>query len=279
MNYREYAPSGPTSRFIKCYWFLKDDSPTPAIQRIVPDGRPELIFNLGQPFESQKDGKWSRQPESFFAGQITGPLLIRPGGPARMFGMRFHPHGARQLLGLPIRELTDSVIALGDLSQALLRQLERLHDLRSLAQQILALDQTMQLFAQQPAEPRVSHAVQEFECTGGLMSVSTVANQVGLSSRQLERLFRDAVGIPPKLFCRMQRFQGVFRAIESNSPEWVNVAVDCGYYDQAHLIHDFREFSGKTPASLLTRELDIATHFLQSPQMSHFSNTGKTNFL
>src|SRR5207245_6452116 len=105
------------ARFVSCYWTLEDDCPSPSgVQRIVPDGRPELILNLGIPFESRSDGRWSRQPEYFFAGQITGPMLVRPRGPARVIGIRFRPYGAARLLQLPVHELTGFVVPLADLS-------------------------------------------------------------------------------------------------------------------------------------------------------------------
>jgi transcriptional regulator GlxA family with amidase domain len=115
----------------------------------------------------------------------------------------------------------------------------------------------------------LSAAVAEFESSGGSTDVAGVADQLGLSSRQLQRRFRDAVGISPKLFSRMQRFQRVFQAMEARTAEserldWVSTAMDCGYYDQAHLIRDFREFSGKAPMALLAGELDLARQFAQN---------------
>src|SRR5258708_36686686 len=116
MQYREIKPSATAGRFIKCYWMLEDDC-SPAnvhseaednVQRIVPDGRTELIFNLGRPFASNQDGAWKAQPQSFFAGQITGPLLLRSDGPARILGVSFHPHRAGRLVGMPVYELTDA---------------------------------------------------------------------------------------------------------------------------------------------------------------------------
>ena len=88
-----------------------------------------------------------------------------------------------------------------------------------------------------------------------------MANRLGLSSRQFERRFRNVVGIPPKLFSRMQRFQRVFQTMEDRA-NWVDAAVSCGYYDQAHLIRDFRQFSGTTPTALLAEEFDLSRCFL-----------------
>jgi AraC-like DNA-binding protein len=254
---------------------LEDSSPANCIQRIIPDGRPELILNFGNPFESLTKGVWNSQPGCFFVGQITGPLLLRPSGPAGMLGIDFRPHGAASLLGLPICELTDSAIALEDLSRRLFRELERVRDLSSLTQALTALDPALCAFAEQSRidDDPVSWAVREIERSSGMMSVRDVADRIGWSTRQLQRRFKDSVGISPKLFERMQRFQRVFRVMEDATSNWVDVSIDCGHYDQAHLIRDFREFSGKTPTALLDKEIDLVKHFVKGRSMSHFSKT------
>jgi AraC-like DNA-binding protein len=253
---------------------LEDKSPASSVQRIVPDGRPALILNFANPFQSQTDGVWKSQPECFFVGQITGPLLLRPSGPAEMLGIQFRPYGAAQLLGLPMCELTDSAIALEDLSRRLARELERLRQLPSLTRALAVLDSILHAFSQQACtDDPVSYAVRAIEGTGGLTSVRDVADHIGWSTRQLQRRFKDTVGISPKLFGRMQRFQRVLRAMEGSASDWIDAAGRCGYYDQAHLIRDFREFSGRTPTALLDQEIDLVRHFVQARAMSHFSKT------
>ncbi|HEY4840423.1 MAG TPA: DUF6597 domain-containing transcriptional factor [Terriglobales bacterium] len=108
MHYREIQPNAAAARFVKCYWLLEDGEPSPSIQRVVPDGRAQLILNLGHPYEALTERGWQRQPRRFFIGQITAPLLLRATGPFRMIGINFHPHAASQLLRIPMYELTDS---------------------------------------------------------------------------------------------------------------------------------------------------------------------------
>src|SRR5262249_6047616 len=131
MKYREISPNAAAARYVKCYWILEDDSPSSEAQRIVPDGRSELVLNFGKPFEGYIAGKWQRPPQSFFVGQITGPMLIRSTGPAGVLGIRFHPHGARPILGLPVHELTNEIVPTDDLSVRLHREVQRLVDLDS----------------------------------------------------------------------------------------------------------------------------------------------------
>jgi len=275
MKYCQFSPSASVGRYVEFYWLLEDNSPASSVQRIVPDGRSGIILNFRNPFEGHRDGAWKLQPECFFVGQITGPLLLRPSGPAGMLGIQFHPHGAAQLLNMPMYELTDSAIALDDLSLRLFRQLDRVRQLSSLTHAVAVLDPILHALAEQTRaeDDPIAYAVRDIERTAGWMSIRDVADRLGWSTRQLQRRFRDSVGISPKLFGRMQRFQRVFPAMEGPDLNWVDAAAQCGYYDQAHLIRDCREFSGKTPAALLDQEIDLTRHFLQARAMSHFSKT------
>src|SRR3984893_9100332 len=82
--------------------------------------------------------------------------------------------------------------------------------------------------------------------------IAAVADRIGLSARRFIDVFRKEVGLTPKLFCRVRRFQKVLRLVQRGRPvAWADVALDCGYYDQAHFIHDFRAFSGLTPTAYL----------------------------
>ena len=262
MKYQEIKPGPSASRFVKCYWVLEDDTRDTHPQTIVPDGRSEVIINLGRPFQQESAGDWHAQPEIFFVGQITGPMVIRPQGPARTIGIRFHPHGAIRLLQVPMFELTDSAVSLDDVSQSLHRKLDQLRDMTSLNEQLAALERIILAEMIEGDEDQlISVAVSKFEQANGLIGIRQLADWLGLSSRHLERRFRNEVGISPKLFSRMQRFQSVFHRMEDPATSWVDTAVSSGYYDQAHLIRDFREFAGTTPNSLLVEEFDLMRHF------------------
>ena len=152
----------------------------------------------------------------------------------------------------------------------------------SIAGQWRFVDRTLSLAADyagyhaaQNTDAAVGFAVETAIETAGLISVSGLARRVNLSSRQLERRFLDSVGMTPKRFCRIRRFQRVLQAMEEPGANWADAAVQCGYYDQAHLIRDFRRFSGLTPACLLGADTDLAAHFVQNYAPSHFSNTAR----
>ena len=260
MTYREVQPGPAIRPFVECFWFLElEASDAPAVQRVVPDGSPELIFHLGSPFEWFHNGAWRVQPRCFLAGQITGPLLLRPTGPARIAGIRFLPHGAARVLRIPMHHATGRIVPLADLAPALLRDFERACETGDTA----ALDTSLRPI--RAVDALVHEAVCRIVSARGAWDVSHLARDLGITTRHLERLFRDEVGLSPKLFCRIQRFQHIFQVIEGRRPDWVQAALACGYHDQAHLIRDFRDFAGEPP-SLLLAEGDLARHFLRDPR-------------
>jgi AraC-like DNA-binding protein len=278
VSYRQISPGPATAEFIHCYWFLQGASSGLETQRIVPDGRPELIIHLGSPFEHQQGQTWVSQPECFLVGQITGPMLVRPNGAANTLGIRFHPHGASRLFGIPLEKLSGKTLPLCELSPEMYRELSRLRDLRTSSLQIAHVDRVLlRFFLRKKQADRITEgAVSQILSSGGVIETSELAFRLGISTRQLQRKFKMEVGIGPKLLGRIQRFQRVFAAFES-SRDWAQVAVQCGYYDQAHLIRDFRELSGEAPAALLTFDTDLAFHFLErtakSEAMSEISKT------
>jgi AraC-like DNA-binding protein len=274
VNYREIAPDGPAREFVECYWVLESDaSESSRVQRVVPDGTSQIILNLAQPFESCPDGEWRLQPRCFLAGQITGPLLLRPTGPARMLGVRFLAHGAGRMLGTPMPETTGRIVELADLVPRLARDLERICEASSATAQAAVADGIFAAWDRRHGrrDMVVEEAVFRLASARVPPDTAALARTLGISLRQLERRFQNAVGLGPKRFSRMRRFQRVFQAIEQQRPGWADAAVECGYYDQAHLVRDFREFAGQSPSVLLAGA-DLARHFLRHPDVDFFQD-------
>jgi len=275
VSYRQIQPAFPVSTFVQCYWLLEDNSPPQSsVQRIVPDGCPELILNVGRPFEGQNEGQWSSQPQFFFAGQITRPMFIRSSGAAKVLGIRFHPFGARRVLKVPAHETTELVLPLEDVAPELHRKLRSLPEFDSTQQQLAMVDRVLRDAAlATESDSQVTAAVNRMMSSPIVADLDQVAAFANLGLRQFQRRFKDEVGMSPKLFCRIQRFQQVFQAVNAPNSSWVDAAMHCGYYDQSHLIRDFKDFSAETPAMLLGAESDLAVHFLRNSSMSLFSNT------
>jgi AraC-like DNA-binding protein len=279
MHYQEIQPGGELSKFIECYWTLEDDQPevTGTPESILPDGCIELILNLGDHFnEHRLDGHQVSQPRFFLFGQLTRPLFIAPTGQVKIIGIRFHPGGAFPLLRVPMSELTDTLVELDSLDHHLGRELRsQLSPDFSLRRNIEKVEKCLIARFERADQSWLPQLANSIVISEGRQSMDQLALDAGVSGRQLQRRFLREVGIGPKMLSRILRFQAVFRAIQSGSAGWAEVAVECGYYDQAHLIRDCQEFAGKTPALLLANTSLLTESFTRKNRTSHFYNTAR----
>ncbi len=277
MLYCEIKPQPPLNSFVECFWTLEGDGPSPdgTPERILPDGCVELILNFGARFSQHSDGRRVLQPRHFFVGQMTGPILISPTGKVELLGIRFHPGGTAAFLRLPMNELTDQLAELGSLSSELERELLSAGERgSSLKEKSAAVESALlaRLLRRHPNLSSLRLAARIVD-SAGLISVDQLAADAGISSRQLERRFMREVGVGPKLLGRILRFQQVFRAVERSDAAWAAIALECGYYDQAHLIRDFNQFAQQTPSVLFAAQRALTEAFTRKTRTSHFSNT------
>ena len=278
MRYGEIQPMPVLARFVECFWTLEDETGAAAVQpeRLLPDGCIELILNFGESFQEHKDdGRKELQPLHLLVGQMTQPVLITPTGSVRLFGIRFHPGGTFPFFRMPMHELTNHITELAVLSGDFQRDLIRCCEEKpSLMLKVAAVEKLLaDRVSSGRDEARLVGLVAKIVQRGGRLSVDQLAEAAGISNRQLERRFLFEVGVGPKLLCRILRFQQVFRAVDRNDEGWAAIAADCGYYDQAHLIRDFREFTWQTPAALFENSSALTESFTRKNRMSDFSNT------
>jgi AraC-like DNA-binding protein len=289
MLYHEFKPNPNLAPFVECFWTLDSDTSVDQVQtnpaevvqpeRILPDGCVELILNFGAQFREQKDdGQQEPQPMRFLVGQMTQPMLISPNGRVELVGIRFHPGGTLPFFRVDMQELTNRVVELGALSRDLehrfVSRMDEARSLPSMSLKIVMLEELLtKMLCDSKHDSRLIGLAAKIVARGGQMTVSELADDAGVSSRQLERRFLSEVGIGPKLLCRILRFQQVFRAVERNDSGWAAVATDCGYYDQAHLIRDFQQFARQTPAVLFAETSLLTQAFTRRDRTSDFSNT------
>lgn len=277
MRYREFHPHSPLNTVIECLWTLESETEDPAQlpEKILPDGCVELILNFGARFLQHVDDTTRLQPQTFVAGQLTRPLLIAPTGPVQLIGIRFHPGGTTPFFRLPMYQITDQIVELGaferELESSLLAGTE---DVALMSDKVSALERVLtQLLLKHTRDMKVLQTAARIVESGGMIPIDTLALDAGISSRQLERKFLGEIGVGPKLLSRILRFQQVFRAVDANETCWPVVALDCGYYDQAHLIRDFRQFAQQTPAVLFAEQGGLTESFTRKARTSNFSNT------
>jgi len=277
IHYHEHHPQTPLNKFVECFWTLQSEGVIENSQpeRILPDGCVELILNFGSRFTQHVDSKRILQPQNFLVGQMTGPILISPTGVVELIGIRFHPGGTAPFIRVPMYEVTDQVVALDGVAPDLERKLLRVSiDQPTMAARIATIEATLtSLISVNKIISRSVVLANLIVESGGLLSVDRLARNAGISTRQLERKFLREVGLSPKLLGRILRFQQVFSAVERCDNAWAPIAVDCGYYDQAHLIRDFNKFAQQTPTVLFAEQTKLTESFTRKSRASHFSNT------
>lgn len=213
---------------------------------LLPDGRTTLVFRVIEE---------GRKGDVTVAGPRTHALFKTPSGVARAVIVQFKPGWSAPLLGVAADTLTNRIVPLEDvwgrsgrdLCLALLAASSSSDVLDRLAHALVA--RTHQTF--ESASARLArHAARLLE--GDEVRVESVAKRLGVTTRHLRRAFKEGIGIGPKEFARSVRLQRAVRR-SATSKDWVRIAADAGYYDQAHLIADFRELIGLTPGAFLKR--------------------------
>jgi AraC-like DNA-binding protein len=267
MHYEEFRPEPALAPFIHCYWLLSDSGTAAGdLQPIVPDGRMEIVVNLADRFlRHHRAGTVERQPASLLAGQITSPILVQPGAKVDLVGIRFRPAGAATMLPIPPGELRDHLVDPSTVEADLIRDLpDQLHAAGTIPARLQTLNRHFTRLRPDWAEPdrAVDAALDHIVGSHGLVRMGAVAAQLGMTRRTLERRFEAGVGMRPKLFARITRFQRAFRRIQQTGPgAFSHVAHRCGYYDQAHLIRDFRDFAGTSPSRFFAASPTLADFF------------------
>ncbi len=253
---------------IECLWLAEDDQagPGPA-ERILPDGCVEWIIHLGAAYARiGDDGRSSPQPASFVVGPMSRPVSIAPTGPVRTLGVRFRPGGAREALGVPLDVLADTVATAEELWGAAGRRIEdSVGNAPDDATRREAIEDFLEarLARSRGGDERLASAVAEVLAGRGRRPVAEIARRVGWGRRQLERTFRAAVGVTPKTLSRVIRFQNLLRlAGRRPRASWADLAARCGYADQSHLVREFRELAGVTPASGQAASGELGRHFV-----------------
>jgi AraC-like DNA-binding protein len=255
-----YEPTPPLAKFVDSFWLYEGYEPEPKTERILPTGTLELVINLRQNELRFHDAEHPENSSRFTGAVVSGAhgRSFEPSSEAFIIGVHFKPGGAFPFLGLPAGELADTHVDLELLwgpSTGRLR--ERLCEARTSAERFQLLEQALLRRQCHGVEKHyaVSAALEMFWKNQGGPTVREAAKYLGLSQRRLIQVFKAEVGLTPKLFSRIQRFQQTRTLIQQNpSPDWAALALDLGYFDQSHLIREFLEFSALSPTEYVNRQ-------------------------
>ncbi|MBB4648929.1 AraC-like DNA-binding protein [Aminobacter niigataensis] len=218
-----------------------------------------LVISFGEPFAiglSRAPGDNDRYA-SFASGLHAGPVVIDSFGRSCCVQVNFTPLGARRFFGIPMHELADRMVTLdevlgpdGNALRERLGQETGWHRRLDLVESYIV--ERLAITASPAAE--IAWAMAKITSSGGRIRIAAIASEIGCSRKHLAARFADQVGIGPKAVARIVRFDRTARlARNADEIDWADLAVECGYADQAHLVREFRELSGTTPTALLQK--------------------------
>lgn len=255
MFYRRYTPQPPLAVLVDCIWYSEGLQGTHERERLLPNGESGIVFDLRESpvliYDAENVARYESFAPAIFCGARTDCFVIDTSRQERVIGIQFRPGGAFPFLKMPAGEVANNTYSLDDVWPGRGAQLrETLLDAPNVTAMFAMLERALleQLKDSAELHPAVVFAAGLLARSDASVRVRDVADRVGLSSRRFMELFRDQTGLAPKAFQRVRRFQKVLRGLRAGSEEnWTGLAYRCGYYDQAHFIHDFRLFSGMTP--------------------------------
>ena len=256
MLYVSHRPGPPLDEFVDYLWLIEAGE-APRLEKILPCGALELVVNLK---DDEIDIHIPEQPQRYrrfsgalFSGAYSQSFICNALQHQSIMGVHFKPGGAFPFLGIEANELINAHASLADLwGSGAIELRERLCTAATPKQRFRIMEAalTPRLHYDTTRQLQVRGALHMFRMGGSGALVRDVSRELGLSQRRFIQMFSSYVGLTPKVYCRIQRFQRARVLAEKlKAPDWARLAVTCGYFDQSHLIHDFNEFSGSTPST------------------------------
>ncbi|MFE9689935.1 helix-turn-helix domain-containing protein [Micromonospora sp. NPDC005806] len=256
--------------YVDRYLGYREHTARPLVRREVAGAFVVLILGWGAPLDVTDARAAERSAygvNAFVAGPFDAYCATRTIGAGAGVQVLLTPPAARRLLGLPLDELANRAVPVDRLGRWLDRLRDELAGLPDWPGRFARLDAALaaRLALAGPVDRRMLRAWRLLDGSGGGVGVGALADEIGWSRRHLAVVFRREFGLPPKTVARLLRFQRAYATlgrelitapaggaghIETDGPGWAELAARCGYYDQSHLIREFREFAGATPAAL-----------------------------
>jgi AraC-like DNA-binding protein len=258
MTFHIHQPSAPLNNFIDNLIYMEGLTPAHTLDRFLPDGNTELIIDLTEKSQTIHDNNTLEIIQicsrAWVSGVRTRPITIPSGKGNKLMVIAFKKGAAHPFYSFPMNELTDSVV-MADLVFG--RSIHELREKLLSARSVLEMFCHVELFLQSKGGNKlhansiskcIQYAITGITSQPNLLSFQELSSQIGYSQKHFIDLFRKQVGVVPKQYLKIIRFQKAIQETEKNrSINWSRLASESGFYDQAHFIHDFKEFSGFTP--------------------------------
>lgn len=270
MTYTTFEPQPDWAPFINCYWTLEaEKQDNPERQRIVPDGCMEMIFHHGDKYKQYTDGDaYIVQPSCFVFGQITKPLYIEPTGKTGIFAVRFQAEGFMPFATMPLNAMENRAVPLGELfGQEGLSLQKKILSAPTTEKRIAIIEGFLlaSLIDAKQLDRTIKESVRLVMEVKGQLSIDELSESVNISKRQLERKFSAIIGVSPKQLAKIVRLQATLKMLlKDDFKNFTTIAHENNYYDQAHFIKEFKEFTGVSPKEFYSDNLKLSNLFTET---------------
>jgi AraC-like DNA-binding protein len=251
-SFQIVQPSALLAPYVKHYWFMTVKTEVRASERVIPTGMMCLMFHRGERLFSTLENEW--QPRAFLSGQGVSCTDLSYHGLIDMIAVNFRPAGAKAFFKMPLIELNEQTVDVNTIGDPQLMELEkRLSDTPDRKSCVLMIED----FLYKRIYQLETYNLKRIDATlqsifAGEQNIDRLAATACLGYKQFKRVFAEYVGANPKDYLRVVRFQKALHTLQVQPDiRHVHLAYDCGYYDQSHLIKEFRQFSGYTPTEYL----------------------------
>ena len=267
MIFQLYNPTFPLSEFVEHFVYYEGFNPVHNMDRFLPDGNTEIIIDLTGSAQYIYDNETLTEIQTcrhaWVSGVRTQPITIPSGKGSRMLIMAFRKGKAHPFYDLPMSELTDLVVdadlIFGKRIHCLREQLLHTASIQQmflLAEKFL-LQQAGDSLHTEPSSKCVEYVVSSITKKPNIQGFQQLSSHIGYSQKHFIDLFKRQVGVSPKQYLKIMRFQKAVLEIEASKPiHWSDLAAESGFYDQAHFINDFKSFSGFTPNEYMKRKTE-----------------------
>ncbi len=263
-----HIPKYPLNQFIDHFFYYTGFNPEHSIDRFLPDGEVQIIFDLTDYPKYIYDNETLKEIQScqnvWFSGFRTEPITIPSGKESEMLIVQFKKGKAFNFLSEPMHNLTNFVVdAELVLKSEILNIRGKLLASNTPGQKFSVLeDNLLQCYLHQLREnPFVDFAISRILYSPNQTSIKEISDNAGYSQKHLIQTFKENVGVTPKSFLKIIRFQRAIQHIENQiAVDWSAIAHDCGFYDQSHFIADFKTFSGFIPSEYLKQKGEVLNY-------------------
>lgn len=256
MIFRAHIPRFPLDQFVEIIIYYEGVQHLHKVDRFLPNGDTEILIDFHDAPQFVYDNDTLKEIQAcnhvWASGLRTEPITIPSGTDAAMMVIAFKKGKAAPFFPFPMNEIADSVVdadLVWDSDFGRLR--EKLLGTKDLDQRFTMVEDFLinKFLGQLDMNPCVAFAVTEMTNNPDQIRIAAMNHRIGYSQKHFTEMFRKQVGVTPKSYLKIMRFQKAIRTIDlSQSPDWGRISQDCGFYDQAHFINDFKHFSGFTPA-------------------------------